>query len=93
MNENKRRYPRREIKVSVELAFHEERHQVVNTRDISEGGMFIEINGNGKYTIGELVHLHFLDPLNHDQDTFKDSIIVRVAGDGIAVSHIELDAF
>jgi c-di-GMP-binding flagellar brake protein YcgR len=93
MNEDNRRYPRKEIKVSVELTFLEERYQVVNTRDISEGGMFIEMDSNGKYPIGEMVQLHYLDPLNNDEDTFKDAIIVRVADSGIAVSYIEMDAF
>jgi c-di-GMP-binding flagellar brake protein YcgR len=93
MREENRRYPRKEIKVSVELTFLEERYQVVNTRDISEGGMFIEMNSHGKYPIGEMVHLHYLDPLNDDVDTFKDAIIVRIADDGIGVSYIEMDAF
>jgi c-di-GMP-binding flagellar brake protein YcgR len=93
MSENQRRYPRKEIKVSVELNFLEERYKVVNTRDISEGGMFIEMDSKGKYPIGEMVHLHYLDPLNDDEDTYKDAIIVRVAGEGIAVSYIEMDAF
>jgi c-di-GMP-binding flagellar brake protein YcgR len=93
MNIDNRRYPRKAIKVSVELTFLEERYQVVNTRDISDGGMFIEMNDHGKYPIGEMVHLHYLDPLNDDEDTFKDAIIVRVADAGIAVSYIELDAF
>jgi c-di-GMP-binding flagellar brake protein YcgR len=93
MNINNRKYPRKEIKVSVELTFLEERYQVVNTRDISEGGMFIEMNSNGKYPIGEMVQLHFLDPLNDNADTFKDAVIVRVANEGIAVSFVELDAF
>ena len=93
MSENKRRHPRKEIKVSVELTFLEERYKVVNTRDISEGGMFIEMDSRGKYPIGEMVHLHYLDPLNDDEDTHKDAIIVRVAGEGIAVSYIEMYAF
>jgi len=93
MSENKRRHPRIDIKVSVELTFLEERYQVVKTRDISEGGMFIELNSNGKYPIGEMVQLHFLDPLKQDEDTFKDAVIVRITPEGIGVSYVEMDAF
>lgn len=93
MIENKRRYPRTAVKVSVELTFLEERYQVVNTRDVSEGGMFIEMDNRGKYPIGEMVHLHYLDPLNDNEDTFKDAVIVRVVDDGIGVSYIEMNAF
>ncbi len=93
MTENQRRYPRTEVKVSVELTFLDEPYNIVNTRDISEGGMFIEVETSAKFPLGELVHVHYLDPLNNDEDTFKDAIIVRVVDDGIAISFIELNEF
>ncbi len=93
MTENQRRYPRTEIKVSVELTFLDEPYTIVNTRDISEGGMFIEVDSPAKFPIGEMVHIHYLDPLNDGEDTFKDAIIVRVADDGIGISFIELTEF
>lgn len=90
MTENQRRHPRTEIKVSVELTFLDEPYSIVNTRDISEGGMFVEIESSEKFPIGEMVHIHYLDPLNNNEDSFKDAIIVRVADDGIGISFIEL---
>lgn len=93
MSKNLRKHPRKEIKVSVELTFIEEPYTIVNTRDISEGGMFIEVNSAENYPIGEMVHVHYLDPLNNDEDTFKDAIIVRVANDGIGISFIEMTEF
>ncbi len=93
MSENQRRYPRHQIKVSVELTFLDEPYNIVNTRDISEGGMFIEVESAEKFPLGEMVHVHYLDPLHNDEDTFKDAIIVRVQDDGIAISFIEMAEF
>ena len=70
MGKNKRKHPRKEIKVSVELTFLEEPYTIVSTRDISEGGMFIEVKPAEKFPIGELVNVHYLDPLNNDEDKF-----------------------
>ncbi len=93
MSENLRKYPRQEIKVNVDLSFLDNDSRIVKTRDISEGGMFLVTENADRYPIGEMVHVHYLDPFNDDADTFKDAIIVRVAGDGIAISFIEMDAF
>lgn len=93
MIENQRKYPRRQIKVNVELSFLGDAFEVVNTRDISEGGMFLVTEYAERYPIGEMVHVHFLDPLNDDNDTFKDAMVVRQANDGIAISFIEMGTF
>lgn len=93
MSENKRRYPRKEIKVSVELTFLDQPYTIVNTRDISEGGMFIEVNSAQEFPIGEMVNVHYLDPLNNDEDTFKDAVIVRIANEGIGISFVEMGDF
>ena len=93
MSENKRRYPRKEIKVSVELTFLDQPYTIVNTRDISEGGMFIEVKPADSFPVGELVNVHYLNPLKDNEDTYKDAAIVRVVEDGIAISFIEMAEF
>ena len=93
MSENQRRHPRKEIKVSVELTFLDEPYTIVSTRDISEGGMFIEVKPAESFPVGELVNVHYLDPLKDNEDTFKDAAIVRVVEDGIAISFIEMGDF
>ena len=93
MSKDQRRFPRKEIKVSVELTFLDQPYTIVNTRDISEGGMFIEVKSAEEFPIGELVNVHYLDPLNDNEDTFKDAAIVRVVEDGIAISFIEMADF
>ena len=90
---NLRRHPRKQIKVSVELTFLDKPYAVVNTRNISEGGMFIEVDSARNFPIGEMVSVHYLDPLNNDQDTFKDAVIVHVADDGFGICYIEMTEF
>lgn len=90
---NMRRHPRKQIKVSVELMFLDEPYAIVNTRNISEGGMFIEVDTARHFPIGEMVSVHYLDPLNDDQDTFKDAVIVHIANDGFGICFIEMTEF
>ena len=55
--------------------------------------MFIEVRPADKFPIGELVNVHYLDPLDNDSDKFKDAVIVRVANDGIGISFVEMAEF
>lgn len=93
MTENKRLHPRHEIKVNVELSFLDTDSRIFRTRDISEGGMFLEVDNPAGYPLGEMVLVHYLDPLNYDADAYKDAVIVRVTEDGFAISYVELEAF
>ena len=93
MTKNQRRHHSKEIKVSVELTFLDEPYTIVKTRDISEGGMFIEVKPADVFPVGELVNVHYLNPLKDNEDTFKDAAIVRVVEDGIAISFIEMAEF
>ena len=87
---NQRQHPRIEVQVEVELSFLEERSRTVITRDISKGGMYMELDNPDHYPMGEMVHLQFNDPLNNDERTDKDAVIVRHADDGIAVAFVEM---
>jgi len=93
MVENNRKYTRREIQVDVQLSFLENEARHVHTRDVSEGGMFLEIVDTSEYPLGEMVHLRYSDPDHDDLDTEKDAIIVRVADGGLGIAFVELNAF
>jgi len=90
MSKNLRQHARTQVKVSVELTFLDEPYAIVNTRNISEGGMFIEVDSAKKFPIGEMVSVHYLDPLNDGADTFKDALIVHINDDGFGISFIEM---
>jgi len=93
MTENKRKFPRHEIQVDVRLSFLENEPRLVCTRDISEGGMFLEIGSTSEYPLGEMVHLKYSDPSHDNLDTEMDAIIVRIADDGLGIAFIELEEF
>ncbi len=93
MTENNRKYTRHDVQVDVQLSFLENDARHVRTRDISDGGMFLEIANTSEYPLGEMVHLKYNNPSQDDQDTEKDAIIVRVADDGLGIAFVELNEF
>ena len=93
MNENLRRFPRKEIQIEVELRFLEDSSRMVITRDMSEGGLFMRLNDTEHYPMGEMVSLRFKNPLDDFSYTEKDAIIVRHTEEGMAVAYVEMDEF
>ncbi len=93
MSENLRQFPRQEIQIEVELRFFEEDTRTVITRDMSEGGLFMRVKNSEHYPMGEMVNLHFKNPLDDFSDTEKDAIVVRQTEDGIAVAFVEMGDF
>ncbi|HEB81708.1 MAG TPA: PilZ domain-containing protein [Gammaproteobacteria bacterium] len=93
MSENNRQYPRQNIKVEVELCFLDDCTEKAVTRDISRGGAFLLLQNPQKFPMGEMITLSYTDPLNDNNPTTKDAIVVRHADDGIAVAYIEMEEF
>lgn len=95
MGKDNRKHPRQEVNIDVKLAFQDTGVRLVRTRDISEGGMFLELDleDPASYPLGELVQVHYTDPIKDDLYTEIDAIIVRIASDGLAIAFIEMDAF
>lgn len=93
MTENNRKYPRTTIELDVEVSFGTDITSNGRTTDISEGGMFFTIEQPDRFPLGDMVMVRYNDPLNNEEDTTKDAVIVRVADHGIAVAYVDLDAF
>ncbi len=93
MHENKRRFPRQEIQIQVELSYLEDTAVTVTTRNMSQGGLFLQLKNTDHYPMGEMVHLHFKNPLNNLEETTKDGVIVRHCNDGIAIAFVEMEDF
>ena len=93
MSENQRQYARQDIKIEVELSYLDDTARTVITRDVSEGGLFMQLKDADHYPMGEMVTLNFKDPLDDFSYTSKDGIIVRHTDDGIAVAYVEIDGF
>ena len=93
MVENNRKYERTEIEVDVQLNFGDSIATIAKTHDVSEGGMFLKVKDTSRFPLGDMVIVHYSDPLNNNQETTKDAAIVRVANHGIAVAYVDLLAF
>ena len=90
--EQQRLHPRTESEIPVELHFLQDSPRSVLTRNISQGGLFLNLGNADHYPLGELVNLYYNNPLNDDQRTEKDAVIVRTGEGGIAVAFIEMGA-
>jgi hypothetical protein len=93
MNENQRQFPRKEVQIEVELSFLDDGLRTAITRDISEGGLYIQLDNPDYYPMGEMINLRFNNPLSNNQETVKDGIIVRRSENGIGIAFIEMDEF
>lgn len=88
-----RKHFRKNIQVEVELNYLEDNARKVNTINISKGGVCLELDNPGHYTMGELVTLQFDDAMEDIRDPFKNAVIVRHTAQGIAVAFIEMNDF
>ena len=93
MADNNRKYERTEIEIDVQLDYDDSISAIAKTHDVSEGGMFLKVDDTARFPLGDMVIVHYKDPLNNNQDTTKDAAIVRVAAHGIAVAYVDLLAF
>lgn len=88
-----RQHTRTDFKVEVELNYLEDSARTVKTINISQGGVYLELDNPEHYTMGELVTLQFKEAVENIKDTFKNAVIVRHASKGIAVAFIEMNDF
>lgn len=93
MSKNKRQFDRSKTRIEIVLSYLDDNTRTVITRNISEGGLFMQLDNPDHYPLGEMVNIKYTDPLSDNANTEKDAIIVRCADDGIAVAFIEMEEF
>ena len=93
MSKNQRQFERSKISIEVALSYLEDITRTVTTRNLSEGGLFMQLDNPDHYPLGEMVNLKYADPLTDNTNTEKDAIIVRCTDEGIAVAFIEMEEF
>jgi len=86
MTDNQRKHPRRELHVDVKLSFLAHEPTPAKTRDISKGGMFLEVENSSEYQVGEVLHLKYNDPFHDNIETIIDAVVVRITSDGIGIN-------
>ena len=88
----KRRAPRKNVKLNIKITYPSGESQLVHTRDISDSGVFLILDKLDKPTIGELVTVELLDnPQNTEVFPSSEAIVVRQESEGIGLSFIEMD--
>ena len=90
-----RKHPRKDIDLEIELSYPDAEPVIVRTRDISDGGMFLILDGvESPPVIGELVHVKLVGE-SAKKETLPESSAVIVhkdaVGVGLAYVEIELD--
>ncbi len=95
VSKEQRKFPRRELHIEVELGFPSGEKQVVRTRDVSEGGVFLVLDKLRRPIIGEVVTVKVCEASNGEpvKHTFpsSDAVVVRQEEGGIGLAFIELD--
>ena len=89
MHDDKRKHPRHEVHVDVQLSFLAYEPTPAATQDISKGGMFLKVENSSNYEVGEMTHLKYNDPFSNDRVTMIGATVVRIASDGIGISFPE----
>ncbi len=89
MADNQRKSPRRELSVDVQLSFLAYEPTPAKTRDVSDGGMFLEVENSSDYKLGEVIHLKYSDPFRNDAVTMISATVVRIVSDGIGITFPE----
>ena len=85
----KRRHRRRSIQLDVELVYPEGGSSRVKTRDLSIGGLFVEVIGNQPPKVGTLLTVTFLSA-PHQSGTYSlKARVQRLTDNGIAMTFIE----
>jgi len=93
---NMRKSVRKDIDLEIELSSPDVETQIVHTRDISDGGMFLHMNETDNVipTIGEVVELRLVGE-SSAKETLAESAAVVVhrltTGIGLAYVKMELD--
>lgn len=93
MTEEQRKYPRRELHLEVELGFPSGEKQIVRTRDVSEGGVFVVLDKLHRPVIGEVVSVKLNDSEEDTGEVFpsNDAVVVRQEEGGVGLAFIELN--
>lgn len=85
--ENKRKHPRFPLNVDVKISHPDIGEQIVKTRDLSDGGIFILADPTAMPPIGEIIH----GQVQGESDDFPvvSMKIVRIEDDGLGLQFID----
>jgi len=78
--------------LDVELSYPSGEIKTVKSRDISEGGLFLEIDSRDQPMLGELIGLRLLgDSADQESLPSAEAIVVHQSTDGMGVAFIVME--
>lgn len=87
-----RKSPRRQVILNVELTYPDGATQVVSTRDLSDGGMFLILDKLHRPILGELVGVQLVGE-SAEKETLpgSEAVVVHQESEGIGLAFIQMD--
>ena len=82
---NQRKHSRLPLPMMVEVLVEDHVPVVMKTRDMSDGGVFLEYNENLVLQIGVKLIIKVVDNMQGDEPPAISATVVRVTDDGFAV--------
>ena len=87
-----RKYPRRNVTLEVELSYPTGDKQIVHTRDISEGGLFLVLDKLDRPILGELLGVKLVgDSVDKEVLPGDDAVVVHQEPEGIGLAFIQME--
>jgi len=82
---NNRKYPRLPLPMKVEVIVENQSPVVMKTRDMSDGGVFLENNDNLVLQMGVKLTIKVIENMQGDDAVNIAATVVRVTDEGFAV--------
>jgi c-di-GMP-binding flagellar brake protein YcgR len=82
---NKRQFPRLPLPMTVEVTVAEQGTVQMKTRDMSDGGVFLENNENIILLMGVKLTIKVIENMQGEEAAEIPATVVRVTNDGVAV--------
>jgi len=85
---NKRRESRLPIQLDVEMVSGDEEESSLQTRDLSNGGVYLKKGANNLPPEGTIVHIRIKNNLGDGEPPLVKARVIRVDNDGLALAFI-----
>jgi len=82
---NKRKHARLPLPMKVEVSVEGQGIVMTNTRDMSDGGVFLEKNDNLIFQVGTKLRIRVIENMQGDEPNEIPATVVRVIDEGVAV--------
>jgi len=86
---NKRKFPRLPLPMTVEVTVQDQNTVEMKTRDMSDGGVFLENNDNIILQMGVKLTIKVVEEMQGGEPAEIPATVVRVTDDGFAVQFDE----